>query len=475
MRTSLRTCAPFGALVVLAGCAATTFRPAPPSLEVAAASPLGAGYVLLPKSNDDRSLIGKLVMEPPGAGKSLEDVAKPNECADKLGPPKEEPVVATFEDAQGLALGDRKRATLQAFGLEDEDGSGTHFYYRLDVEKRSTVTVTPEYATCCKDKGTCGYGVITALGYGQGEFAVVGEESAGRASIQIPVSQEERGFINARFLRKKYVYGYIAALVAVADPATAANAKPLSLLGDPKATAAEPTIADLPPEARARYEEQRIEVVPYRNKTPGFAYAFKDGTRIITENDFARRYEGLTGAKDLSDAQRNRNPFWLYYGFASAGVSVFLLSTSLFLTTATPNKTEYFGTNPPVEGTQPDCNFSTLQNIPMQGWEIQCNPPVDPSLGKGFAIAGAAVAGTSLASFITYAVLGYDGTAGEHVMTKSDADAYAARYNRALLRASVRGASMAASQPATDSHDLAPQMVLTPVVGPGFAGLSGKF
>lgn len=462
---------------MLAGCATTSsFRPAPPSLEVAAASPLGAGYVLLPKSNDDRSLIGKLVMETPEAGKSLEDVAKPNECAEKLGAPKEEPVVATFEDAQGLAAGNRKKAALKAFGLEDEDGSGTHFYYKLDVEKRSTVTVTPEYATCCKDKGTCGYGVITALGYGQGEFAVVGEESAGRASIQIPVSQEERGFINARFLRKKYVYGYVAALVSVADPATAPAVKPLSLLGDPKATASDPTIADLPPEARARYDEQRIEIVPYKNPTPGFAYAFKDGTRVITENEFARRYEGLTGARDLADAKRNRNPFWLYYGFAAAGVSVFLLSTSLYLTTATPNKTEYFGTgNPPLEGTEPDCNFSTLQNVVMQGWEMQCNPPVDPSLGKAFAIAGAAVAGTSLASFITYAVLGYDGTVGEHVITKSDADAYAARYNRALLRASVRGASMASSQPASEAHELAPQMVLTPLVGPGFAGVSGKF
>jgi hypothetical protein len=474
----VRTSASLGALLVLAGCGAgAPFRPSTPSLEVAPASPLGAMYVLLPRSNDDRSLLGRVLVDAPDKGRPLDEVARVNECADKLTAPKEEPVVSTFEDAQGLAAGGKARAALAPFSFDEDAPSATHFYYKLDVEKRVGVAITPEYTACCKDKGTCGYGVVTALGYGQGEFAVLAEQSAG-TSVQVPASQEERGFIRAKFLHKRYVYGYLAALVTVTDPA---GAKPLSLLGDPAVRAVEPVEQDLSESAKRRYEAQKIQVVPRGGAVPDFAYAFKDGDRDVTENEFVRRYEALTGALDLSEAQRNRNPLWLYYGFVATGVSAFLLGTAAYLTFATPQKTEYFGMTPPTMGSvSPSCNFSTLTNMVLNGWEMQCSPPLDPGLGKTMAITGGALLGTGIASFAIYGVLGYDGKSSEHVIARADADDYAARYNRALLRAAVRGtptpdvAPAPAPSPLPDQF-IAPQMRLLPVVSPGFTGVVGEF
>jgi hypothetical protein len=474
----VRTPASLGALLVLAGCGATApFRPSTPSLDVAPAAPLGASYVLLPRSNDDRSLLGRVLADAPDNGRPLDEVARPNDCADKLGPPKEEPVVSTFEDAQGLAVGGKARAALGPFSFDEDAPTATHFYYKLDVEKRVSVAVTPEYTACCKDKGTCGYGVVTALGYGQGEFAVLAEENVG-ASVQVPASVEERGFIRARFLHKRYVYGYVAALVTVSDPATA---KPVSLLGDPAVRAVDPAEADLSDSARARYDEQKIKVAPGGGSVADFAYTFKDGRHDITENEFVRRYQALTGALDLSAAERNRNPWWLYYGFVAGGVGAFLLGSGAYLSFATPQKTEYFGTTPPTVGSvSSTCDFTTLKNLVDTGWEMQCSPPLDPGLGKTMAITGGVMMGTALASFVVYGVLGYDGSAGDHVIAKSDADDYVARYNRALLRAAVRGAPVPVLAPTPSrgpmpDQNSAPQMRLLPVLSPGFTGLMGRF
>jgi hypothetical protein len=468
----LRTSARLGTLLVLAGCgAAAPFHPSAASFEVAPATPLGKGYVLLPRSNDDRSLLGRVLVDPPSDGRPLDEVAAPNPCADKLGAPNEEPVVSSFEDTAALASGGRAQV-IRPFGFEEEAPSATHFYYKLDVDKRASVAITPEYTACCVEKGTCGYGVVTALGRGQGEFAVVVEQRSGGASIQVPDASEERGFVNAKFLRKRYVYGYIAALVTVTD---AAKAKPLGILGDPAAGASEPTERDLPEQARAEYERKKLQVVARSGAQGEFAYAFKDGSGAISENEFVRRYEDLTGARDLSAAKTNRNPFWLYYGIAATGVGAFMVGTALYVANATQERTEIFPNGEPAAGTlSSTCNFSTGEIVPMEGWQIQCSEPINPDLGRSMGITGAAVLGSGLASFIVYGVLGYDGSTSDHVISKSDGEAYVARYNHALLRAAVR------NEPATPAPQLSGQNVAfpmqwIPVLSPGFTGVVGRF
>jgi hypothetical protein len=126
------------------------------------------------------------------------------------------------------------------------------------------------------------------------------------------------------------------------------------------------------------------------------------------------------------------------------------------------------------------CDFTTLKNLVDTGWEMQCSPPLDPGLGKTMAITGGVMMGTALASFVVYGVLGYDGSAGDHVIAKSDADDYVARYNRALLRAAVRGAPVPVLAPTPSrgpmpDQNSAPQMRLLPVLSPGFTGLMGRF
>jgi len=468
VRTPARLVAP----LVLAGCgAAAPFHPSASSFQVAPATPLGTGYVLLPRSNDDRSLLGRVLVEPPSDGRPLDEVAGPNPCADKLGAPNEEPVVSSFEDAVALAAGGRARV-LHPYGFDDDAPSATHFYYKLDVDKRAAVAVTPEYTACCTEKGTCGYGVVTALGHGQGEFAVVSEQRSDGSSTQIPDSSEERGVVNAKFLRKRYVYGYIAALFTVTD---AAKAKPLSLLGDPAAGAAEPTEQDLPERARAEYERKKIQVVARSGDQAEFAYAFTDGGGAISENEFVRRYEDLTGARDLSAAKSNRNPFWLYYGIVATSVGAFLVGSALYVGYGTQQRTEIFPNGEPPAGTlSSSCNFSTGQNVPMEGYQIQCSAPIDPGLGRSLGITGGAMIGTGLASFVVYGVLGYDGSTTNHVITKSDGEAYVVRYNRALLRAAVRNAP-ATTTPQLSGQNVVPSVQWMPVFSPGFAGVVGRF
>jgi len=469
----VRTPARLVALLVLAGCgAATPFHPSASSYQVVPATPLGTGYVLLPRSNDDRSLLGRVLVDPPSDGRPLDEVARPNPCADKLGAPNEEPVVSGFEDTMALASDGRARV-LHPYGFDDDASSATHFYYKLDVDKRASVAVTPEYTACCTEKGTCGYGVVTALGHGQGEFAVLSEQRSGSASTQIPASSEERGVINAKFVRKRYVYGYIAALVTVAD---AAKARPLSLLGDPAAGATEPTEQDLPEQARADYQRKKIQVEARSGAQAEFAYAFKDGSGAISENEFVRRYEDLTGARDLSAAKTNRNPFWLYYGIAATGVGTFLVGSALYVSNATQQRTEIFPNGEPPAGTlSSSCNFSTGQNVPMEGYQIQCSAPLDPGLGKSMGIIGGAMLGSGLASFVVYGVLGYDGSTTDHVISRSDGDAYVARYNRALLRAAVRNAPATTTAPQLSSQNVVSTVQWMPVLSPGFAGVVGRF
>ena len=173
-------------LPILAGCgAAAPFHPSSPA-DVAAGSPLGPSYMLVPLPSDDEALLGRVLLDVPDNGRSLEEVSRPNECADKLTPKKEGPLASTFEDAQELSAGGKARAALGAFGFEGDAQTATHFYYKLDVNKRVAQADTTDYVACCKEKGTCGYGFVSTLVYGDGEYATATENS-GDAKFNLPI------------------------------------------------------------------------------------------------------------------------------------------------------------------------------------------------------------------------------------------------------------------------------------------------
>jgi len=463
-----RALASFFAVPLLLGCGGAQFHPSAPANAAGTSSALGPSYTLLPRSRDDDTLLGRVLLDVPDNGRSLDELSRPNECADKLEARKEDPVVVTFEDAVELSPGGKAGAALRTFGFEEDGQAATHFYYKIDLEKRLTQTVTPDYLACCKDKGTCGYGVISALGYGQAQYATA-VESRADGSVDIPVAGGERGMIKARLLHKRFAYGYIAALVTVTD---GAGAKTINVLGDTTAAAVEPREQDLPEQARRQLEAQKIQVVSNGGSPAEYAYSFRDGNGEISENEFIRRYEAVTGSMNLSGAKRNHSSGWLSYGIAASAVGAVLIGAGAYIGLAKPASTEIFST-PPTPGELSNCNSSSLQLVSGIGYEVTCNQPINPGLGEGLAIMGGAVAGSGLVSLVIYGIRGYDGPKADHVISKSNADLYVALYNRALLRMRLRATPPVPPQPS--GRNEAPPLRLLPVVSPGFTGLAGQF
>jgi hypothetical protein len=83
------------------------------------------------------------------------------------------------------------------------------------------------------------------------------------------------------------------------------------------------------------------------------------------------------------------------------------------------------------------------------------------------------VMASGLASFATYGILGYDGSKGDHTLSKADANLYVAKYNRELLRKAVQGTKEPAPQ-ITGKSD-SPSFMIAPLVSPGFTGIVGTF
>jgi hypothetical protein len=121
----------------------------------------------------------------------------------------------------------------------------------------------------------------------------------------------------------------------------------------------------------------------------------------------------------------------------------------------------------------PSCNYSTLQLVSGVGFELQCSPRINPGLGEGLAITGGALLASGLVSLAVYAIRGYDGSNGDHVISKVDADVYVAKYNRALLRKTIQETKERAL-PLSGKNDT-PTFVIAPIVSPGFTGIVGAF
>ncbi|MGH7281877.1 MAG: hypothetical protein ACRELY_10165, partial [Polyangiaceae bacterium] len=226
----------------------------------------------------------------------MDEVSRPNECANLLTEKKLGPLASTFEDAQELSLGAKARAALGAFGFEGDASLATHFYYKLEVTLRVAQTDTPEYVACCKEKGSCGYGFVSTLIYGEGVYATASEDSA-RGQVTIPVAGGAGGFVTAKILHRRNVRGYVAALITVTDPQ---KYKAAGLLGDPAAAGISLTEQTLPAQVKARFDLEKIGLVDSPARDLQFAYVLRDGNGPITENEFVRRYSAITGSDDLN-------------------------------------------------------------------------------------------------------------------------------------------------------------------------------
>lgn len=432
------------------GCGTPTPRvPAAPAVQ---ANPLGPSYVLLPLPGEEDTLLGRILPSPPAPGRTLEETARANPCAEFLSPPKTAPLASTFEDAQDLQLNASARASLGTFGFAADVNRATHFLYKLATAKRAAVLDTVEYATCCKEKG-CGYGYVSALVYGDGEYSTA-EETTASGSVNVAVVGSAGGDVRLRVLHKRNFRGWLAAVVTVTDPERGAQLDPFGTVAK-QAGIAEATVSETVKQA---YD---ADVIHVRNENDGYVFVDGRGT-VITENEFIRRYRAVTGSSDLDDLEQRRNKPALY---AVGGVT--LLAGVAAIWGALNLKRHCDGE---------DIAFTAGTNT--------CLNRVDLGAGRGFAtvsITKEPVRENTAAAILlggggTVAVLGIAGTVvllamGEggpqnHYLSARDAAVYAEQHNRALLRSTVK-------QVQRTHESRGPS--LQPFLGWGLLGLQGQF
>jgi len=417
-------------------------------------NPLGPSYVLIPLPTEDDALLGRILPSEPAPGRSLEETARANPCADKLSEPKTSPTASSFEDAQEVRAQAGAKAMLGAFGFSGDMEQATHFVYKLETSKRIARQDTADYAACCAAKG-CGYGYVSALVYGEGEYAT-GEETRASGQIDVLAVGGASGGARVKVLHKRKVKGWLAAVVTVTDPKKGEALGPLGI-----AQAAGITEAGVPETVKKIYEREKIDVT-----TEAGAFRFvsaKDGA--IKENEFVRRFRKVTGSDELDDIETRRNKGSFYTAAAltavSAGIGVYG-----FLNLSRPcsksDVSESF-----VSG---DC----IKEVPSSSGDgvVEISGTFDPSRdrenGMGTVLAIAGTAGTvGFGIWLLAAAFAPDGAVNEHFLSEHDAVLYTSKYNRALLRRTITDVQK--------NQSAAPRLRLAPTFGLGTFGLVGRF
>jgi hypothetical protein len=442
-------------LATFVACAPTPFRPAQTVSTEQEASPLGPSYVLIPLPSEEETLLGRILPELPRAGRSLEEISRPNPCAEALTEPKVTPLASTFVDAQEVSGNAQAKAMLGVFGFEGDASKASHFAYHLETSRRAALTDTNEYVKCCDEhEGECGVGFVSALVYGEGEYST-GEETSARGAVTVPMAGAGGG-VRLRVLHRRKVKGYLAALVTLTNKKSAA-------LGPLGIAAFEPTI---PQRVQEAYEKEKVSIVELQ----GDDWILRTGREFLTENEFARRYEKETGSDELRPVEQRRNT-------TAVVVTGVLTAGALYGT--------YWGFTNLKRECKPDdveCWESTTGSQAPPGTQCvsrssvtgDCNTYIDPNdkvtnpWGIIAATSFSIVSLTVGTAFIALLVNG-DGTPMEHVMTQDDTRLRITRYNRSVLR---RAKEKIRRQIRIEQQA---GLRLVPVAGPQGFGLAGTF
>lgn len=409
--------------LLLVACGGSVPQPRPAGSQGERPSPLGQSYTLSPLPSDDESLLGRVLDRAPAAGQSLEEVARPNPCADKLTEAKTVPSVATFDDAEELAVGGKASATLGTYGFSGDASRATHFVYKLETEKRASRVDTAEYEACCKEK-SCGYGFVSALVYGSGEYATA-EETSGSAGVSVILVAKVEGTAALRVLHKRSVKGWVAALIRVTDQSKAPGAT-VGALGDPAAYGIKLDSSSMSDQVKARYDAQTIVLEDAPASTPESAYRFSARTGALTENEFVRRYRQVNGPSELDSFEQRRNKglllgsgAMLIGGAAALTVSV-IVGANQIARKDDAERALQNDRNPANDAAYEDAKKNYL---------------IGPLFLSLFGVLAAGFGGLWF-----FPALSDDGDVTDHRITKFDAQLYSQRYNRALLRKTVREA-----------------------------------
>jgi hypothetical protein len=352
---------------------------------------------------------------------------------------------------------------LGVYGFEGDLKQASHFLYKLSTNQRVARTDTNEYVACCKEKD-CGYGYVSALIYGDGEYAT-GEETqaSGKASVVVATAD---GSVNLHVLHRRKVKGWLAAVVTVTRSHDANASAALGPLGVASATGL--TENSTPDVVKTVYLPQKLFIADEAGETDyviregrkpangnsaltGLWGAHKETENAITENEFVRRFRKVTGSTELDDLERNRHSWRTYLVVASVGTA--LAGTG----------TWEFATLPPYSGN--GSNKSVFgEKVALGTLGLATGIPLMVAGGVGLVISAKKP----------------DGAPRDHYLTAGEARVLVERYNRALLRKTIQLVEDSSRENAIRSPQFPPdarsaRTVIAPVVSPSFLGLAGTF
>ena len=246
-------------------------------------------------------MLGRVLAASPEPGRALEELTKPNPCAGQLSELRTSPLANTFEDVQKLAVGAQARAMLGTFGFHGDVQRASHFLYKLETSRRIARTDTAEYTECCREND-CGYGFVSALVYGDGEYATAEETSAtGGADVAFASAD---GMLRARVLHRRKVHGFVAALVTVTDTRKGVAAGSFGPLGAIQ-EAAGIQEAELPETVKQIYEQEKLSISDAKSATD---YVIRDGRNAAVQERFraaVRAGHGVGGAPSVRPVSAN--------------------------------------------------------------------------------------------------------------------------------------------------------------------------
>ena len=168
-------------------------------------------FRMIPVPTEDDSILGRIVKDEPGSVTSFEAEARPNPCVEHLETVREDALRQEIHRAHELGAGARAKATLQGLGFSASTHTDTHLVFDISTTKKIARRDTADYMACCRSHD-CGFGYISTLVYGTGEYAS-GRATRVEAEADYLRLAGASGSVNVAATERKSVQGYVAAVV----------------------------------------------------------------------------------------------------------------------------------------------------------------------------------------------------------------------------------------------------------------------
>ncbi len=209
--------------VALVGVMASGCAPARSAADMQSDNPLGPSFWLIPTPSSDESLLGRSFHKPPDTALSLEEQSQPNPCGEFLAEATSSEMPNRYENAVDATTSAGGGGMLGLFGFSADASHATHLVYKVATKKKMTRMDTQEYVDCCKTKD-CGWGYVSALIYGSGEYAsATRTDVAAEGNYTVYSAGASHSY---RAMNKRKISGYVAAVLTAHDRSKSVQACP---------------------------------------------------------------------------------------------------------------------------------------------------------------------------------------------------------------------------------------------------------